>query len=136
MSYDPCLIRTRFAEVFLSTAILLIVGAPLYARDCSLSEEFQIKRAQNLAGFLQDPVGAALPGVELQLLSRKTVIKRLKTTNEGAYNFGLIPAGKYRIRVRYSGGAFCAPKMRCTEAAGCALESKVAIGSKGAVTVQ
>jgi hypothetical protein len=121
---------------FLSAVILLNLGNCLNARDCSLSKEFEIKKAQEFAGVLQDETGAPLPGIELRLLSGKHVIQRLTTTNQGTYDFGQIAPGKYRFRVRYAGGAFCAPKVQCTEEKGCVIESRVAVSSNDAVLVQ
>jgi hypothetical protein len=123
-------------KVFLlAWAVIFTFGSIANARDCSLSKEFQIKKAQALAGVLLDPSGAVLSGIELQLLSGNRVVHHVATTNEGAYDFGSIAPGQYRIRVASRGGALCAPKVRCMEKGGCVIEPRVAISSKGAVRV-
>jgi hypothetical protein len=122
-------------RVFLAWAVIFSFSSVANARDCSLSKEFQIKKTQALAGVLQDPNGAVLSGIELQLLSGKRVVKHRATTNEGTFDFGSTAPGTYRIRVASRAGALCAPKVRCTEKEGCVIESKVAISSKGTVMV-
>jgi hypothetical protein len=119
----------------LAWAVIFSFSSVADARDCSISKEFQIKKAQALAGVLQDPSGAVLPGIDLQLLSGNRVVHHVTTTNEGAYDFGSIAPGKYRIRVASRGGTLCALKIRCTEKEGCVIESRLTISSKWAVKV-
>ena len=97
-------------------AVLLSVAAvSAQASDCSLSKEFRIDKAQAVTGVLEDPQGAALGGFELRLLSGKKTIRHLKTTVEGKYDFGEIPAGHYRIQVRHGDNLFCMPKVICSQ---------------------
>ncbi len=114
--------------------ILLGLTVSALARDCSVSREFQLKRPQLLAGVLEDPSGATLPGIELELLSGKKVVQHLRTNNQGAYDFGEVAAGKYRIHVQHGGGVFCAPKVRC-ETEGCSLKPRLTVNQKNVVTV-
>jgi hypothetical protein len=90
------------------------------ARDCSVSKEFRLRHPQALAGVFEDPAGAVMSGVELELLSGKNFIRRLRTDNQGKYDFGRIPSGKYRVHVQSGGNALCAPKVKCG-AEGCTL---------------
>jgi Carboxypeptidase regulatory-like domain len=104
------------------------------ARDCSVSKEFQLRHPQVLAGVLEDPTGAVLPGIELELRAGKKVVRHLRTDNLGRYDFGEVAAGKYRIRVHYGDNALCAPKVRCGTDK-CNLEPRVAVNPKGMVMV-
>jgi hypothetical protein len=74
----------------LAWAVSFSLSSVAGARDCSLSKEFQIKKPQALVGVLQDPSGAVLAGIDLQLLSGNRVVHHVATTNEGAYDFGSI----------------------------------------------
>ena len=116
-------------------ALLMQTVNPAMAKDCSLSREFQIKKAQILRGILQDPGGAIMPGIELELLSAKRVVRHLSTDNQGAYDFGEIAPGRYRIHVVSREGVLCAPKVRCGKD-GCIVDSKISISSKAAILIQ
>jgi len=63
--------RYQMKANFVLTVVLLemIFVAGVSAVDCSVSKEFHIKHPQVLAGVLQDPNSATLPGIGLQLLS-------------------------------------------------------------------
>ncbi|SRR6266571_5433988 len=104
-------------------------------KDCSLSREFQIKKAQILKGILQDPAGALMPQIELELLSARKVVRHLITNNQGAYDFGEIPTGRYRIHIVSRDGVLCAPKVRCGRN-GCAVDSKISISPKAVILIQ
>jgi hypothetical protein len=114
--------------------MLAVVTGVAQARDCSVSKEFQIRHPQVLAGVLEDPVGAVLSGIELELRSGKKVVRHLRTDNLGRYDFGEVTPGKYRIRVHYGDNALCAPKVRCGTDK-CNLEPRVAVNPKGMVMV-
>ncbi len=105
------------------------------AKDCSLSQEFQIKKAQILKGTLQDPSGALMPQIELELLSTKKVVRHLVTNNQGAYDFGEIPTGSYRIHIASKDGVLCAPRVRCGKK-GCAIDSKISFSSRTVILFQ
>jgi Carboxypeptidase regulatory-like domain len=94
-------------------ATMLFASVLTQARDCSTSKHFRLPKPQVLAGALEDEAGAVLSGVEIELLSARTVIKKLRTDNDGHYDFGRIEVGTYRLRVEYSGKAFCAPEPWC-----------------------
>jgi hypothetical protein len=114
--------------------MLVAMTVAAEARDCSVSKEFQVRHPQVLAGVLQDPLGAALSGIELELLSGGNVLRHLRTDNQGRYDLGGVPAGKYRIHVQYGGSVLCAPKIHC-ETDGCSLNPKLTINPKSMVKV-
>ena len=78
-----------------------------------MSKQFELTQPQVLSGFFEDPAGATLPGIGVELLSGKRLVQSLRTNNQGAYDFGQIPPGKYRIRIRHGGDGLCAPKIQC-----------------------
>jgi hypothetical protein len=92
--------------------LLTTAAAASQGIDCSISTEFQLPKSQVLSGVLQDPSGAPLGGHKMELLKWKKSIRRVRTGKTGAYDFGEIPPGKYRIRLRHAGG-FCAPYVEC-----------------------
>jgi len=102
--------------------------------DCTVSKEFRLKHAQVLAGSLQDPMGTALPGIGLELISGSKVIRNLRTNSEGAYDFGEVPSGRYRLRIHYGDDTFCAPRVRC-EKSGCGFDPRVRLNPKNSITV-
>jgi hypothetical protein len=81
-----------------------------------------------------DTSRATLPGIRIQLLSGKKVIHDIRTNNSGAYDFGEVPAGSYRIRVQYGDHAFCAPRIQCNSKE-CQIQPELAINPKNTVTV-
>src|SRR6266700_5083359 len=62
-------------------------------------------------GALKDPSGAVISGLQIELLAGKKVFRKLRTSNQGTFDFEEIPSGRYRIRVRHRG--FCAPEVEC-----------------------
>lgn len=100
-----------------------------WAKDCTLSNEFRLARPQVLAGVLEDPVLAPLPGIRLDLLDGGKIRATTVTNNRGEYSFGEVLAGRYRIRIRYSGDPFCAPKVKCIET-NCSINSDVKLNPK------
>lgn len=70
-----------------------ILATASWARDCAVSKEFSLDRSQVLAGVLEDPAGARLPGVELKLLTGKELVKQVRTSQDGEYSFGDIAQG-------------------------------------------
>jgi hypothetical protein len=114
--------------------MFMVVTAAAQARDCSVSKEFQLSHPQFLAGVLEDPVGAVLPGIELELLSARKTVRHFRTDNQGRYDFGEVPAGKYKIHLQNSGGALCAPKIQCG-AEGCRLKPRLTLNPKSMTTV-
>jgi hypothetical protein len=109
-------------------ALSLFVGSAS-AKDCTLSNEFQINRSQVLAGVLEDPIPLPLPRFKLELLAGRNIQGTAVTSNNGEYSFGEVPAGHYRIRLRRSGDPFCAPKVECNEA-GCSIRRQVKLNPK------
>jgi len=119
----------------LTVILQIIVAIPLFGTDCSVSKPFHLSSAQALAGVLQDPNHIPLPGIQVELLSGTKVIQRLRTNNQGKYDFGKVHAGEYRIHVEYSGGAFCAPRVNCTRQQ-CIVDPVLKLNPKGTVKVQ
>jgi hypothetical protein len=119
-----------------AATLLGIIALPqAEARDCTVSKEFHLKQTQVLAGVLQDPDGTALSGMEMELLSGATVVNHLVTNSVGAYDFGQVSRGKYRIHVTSAGGdRFCVPKAECGQR-GCVLQPRLSINLKNAVLV-
>jgi hypothetical protein len=115
--------------------LLVLLMAAANAGDCSTSKEFTLNHRQKLSGVLVDPGGADLPGVKVQLLSNKKVAQVFTTNNQGAYDFGEVPAGKYRIRIQYSDRALCAPQIECNSEH-CQILPKLRINPKQTVTVR
>ena len=114
--------------------MLVVVTVAAQARDCSISKVFQLRHAQVLAGALEDPAGAVLSGIELELLSEGKLVRHLRTDNDGRYDFGEVPAGKYRIHIRYGENALCAPKIQCGTN-GCSPNPKLTPNPKNMVRV-
>src|SRR5215467_9479144 len=94
---------------------VLIVATPLgaYARNCEVSREFELKKAQPVAGAFEDPSGAVLSGIDVELLSGRKTVRKLRTDNLGKYDLGEVPTGRYRIRIGSDNHFFCAPKVVC-----------------------
>ncbi len=129
------MVRIRAFNIPLLWATLLLATTLCaHGGDCSTSKPFHLKKPQALSGILQDPVGAVLPQVELELLSGKSVFRHLRTDNFGKYDFGEVPAGEYRIYVQVGSNALCAPKVRCRREE-CTVEQRLKVNSKDTVTV-
>jgi hypothetical protein len=108
--------------------------ASAQAKDCSVSKEFQVTHSQALAGVLEDPAGATLSGIEIELLSGGKIVRRVRTNNQGTYDFNEVPAGKYNIHVLTGGDVLCAPKIECGKT-GCHLNPKLTLNPKNMVQV-
>jgi hypothetical protein len=119
------------------TAAIVLVGLVVgsaWAKDCTVSREFELKHSQTLAGVLEDPIPAALPGFELDLLAGHKIVASAVTDNRGKYSFGEVAAGRYRIHIRHGGDPFCAPTVKCDGAA-CSVQHQVKLNPKMTVTV-
>src|SRR6266480_1751694 len=113
--------RLDFGSQCTWLGLLLAIAGSAQAKDCSVSRRFQVMQPQALSGVLKDPNGAVLPGIQIELLAGKKVVRQLRTSTAGTYDFEEIPSGKYRIRVQYGGGFFCAPDVEC-RMGGCSLK--------------
>jgi Carboxypeptidase regulatory-like domain len=113
-----------------------ILGSELWAKDCKLSKEFSFNQSQILGGVLDDPSGAQLSGIDLQLLADKKVAKQTTTGADGTYSFGDMAPGHYRIRISDAGAGqfFCAPKVNCSVTS-CSIEPRVQLDQKKFTTV-
>jgi len=114
---------------------LVMMTVSVEARDCSKSKPFQLGKPQVLSGILQDPSRAVLPGIEVQLLSGNQIVRHVRTSNLGAYDFGETPSGTYRIRVDSPAKAFCAPEVRCV-AGECSVDSTLRPNPRNMVMVE
>lgn len=117
--------------------LCLLVGISFLAasaKNCAYSKEFQLSNKQALFGVLKDPTSATLPGVRLELLSKKQIMGTVVTGVNGNYSFGEVPAGRYRIRIQYGGDTFCAPKVKC-DSVGCSISDEVKLNPKNMVEV-
>jgi hypothetical protein len=57
-----------------------------------------------IGGSINDPTGAAMPGVTVTVASRETGLQRTaKTDNEGRYNFPQLRPGNYSVKVQAEG---------------------------------
>lgn len=107
-------------KAILCVGIILLSGIA-DAKDCTVSREFRLKQPQELAGVLKDPNDVVLPGIRLELLSRGKIVKDLRTTSEGTYDFGVVQPGTYRIHIVRGDDPFCAPAVECG-AHGCSIK--------------
>jgi hypothetical protein len=106
------------------------------ARDCSTSKPFHLSKTQRLSGTFLDHSGAVIPGIEVHLLSGKKVVQRVRTDNQGTWDFGEVLSGDYRMRVQYSPkDAFCAPDIRCP-ARECTISSVLEPNPKNMVHIE
>ena len=122
-----------FSKRVFATIVLIVFGLanPGDARDCKLSKKFELKKHQRLAGTLKDSLDAPLAGFQLDLLKNGQIALAQTTDNDGAYDFGDVPTGKYRIRLR-RGLGFCAPSVKCT-ADGCKINPVLKLGPQTTV---
>jgi len=116
-------------------SVLVSLAVTVSAKDCSTSKGFTLQQSQQLSGVFVDTSHATLPGIRIQLLSGKKVIHDIRTNNQGAYDFGEVPAGSYKIRVLYGDHTFCAPLIQCNSKE-CQIEPELAINPKNTVTVR
>jgi SdrD B-like domain len=110
-------------------ATVITVAQIAAAKDCTVSKEFQLKHAQVLGGVLKDPGDVTVPGVKLKLISGAKTVHEVRADDHGAYDFGEVPAGKYRIRVQSTRNGFCAPNVKC-ESQGCTIEPMLTLNPK------
>jgi len=103
---------TRIKCTGLCLLLLITVFVEAKERDCSVSRTFKIAQPQVLSGVLRDESGAVLNRLEMELLVGKKVFRKLRTGEEGTYDFGEIPSGIYKLRVQPARG-FCAPDVEC-----------------------
>ncbi|MFZ0307829.1 MAG: carboxypeptidase-like regulatory domain-containing protein [Candidatus Sulfotelmatobacter sp.] len=125
---------TMLKGALIASTLMMTVFAD--ARDCSTSKPFHLPKTQKLSGTFRDPGGAVVPGIEVHLLSGKNVVRRVRTDISGAYDFGEVPSGTYKIRVKYAPkDAFCAPEIRCVGEQ-CTIDSTLKPNPKNMVYVE
>lgn len=81
---------------------------------------------------MKDAAGATLGGYKVELLTGRKVRQRVTTTNDGSFSLGPLVPGEYRLRIRYSGDPFCAPKVTCNSA-GCSIQSELKLNPNNTV---
>lgn len=104
-------------------------------KDCTFPREFVVKRAQVFTGEIRDPNGVTLPGIDLELRSGASVMKDLKTSVSGRFDFGLVPPGMYRLHIRSAGDPLCAPEVQCGRS-GCRVVAKLGRNPATSVTIK
>ena len=109
MSTEPTAQQARFA-VPESCQLNLRIGKPLRLLAVSLMMATLPCYAQNaisngsLAGAIQDPSGAVLPGVRVVLVHESTGIRSVATSKtRGIYSFPELPIGTYQAEVSRAG---------------------------------
>ena len=121
-------------SALIASTLLMAIFAQ--GRDCSTSKPFHVSKTQKLSGTFRDPSGAVIPGIEVHLLSGNNVVQHVRTDNLGAYDFGEVPSGTYKIRVQYAPkDAFCAPEILCA-AEQCTINSTLKPNPKNMVYVE
>lgn len=114
---------------------LLTAATPVTGGNCSISKRFHVQHPQLLSGELRDPNGVVLPGIGVQLLSGAKVMRYAMTNNQGGYDLGVVPAGKYRIHIQYGDDAFCAPMVQCGNNR-CRIGTKLQLNPKNSTVVR
>ncbi len=95
------------------TVLLLVLAAALaFAATGPVSKRFRVRAPQQLAGVLEDRAGAPIARLGLELLQAGKVVADAVTDAHGAYDFGVIQPGEYRIRLAQDYG-WCAPVVKC-----------------------
>jgi len=97
-------------KVLALCAILLLTSRAV-AADCSTSKPFTTDGTQRFESVLKDPAGLPIPGLGLELLKGGSAVREFRADNDGKFDLGPLPAGKYRLRVVSQ--PFCAPKIYC-----------------------
>ncbi len=105
------------------TAVFLLVTVSQAANETA-SKVFRVRAPQRLNGVLQDRQGARIAKLGLQLVRGDTLIKEVTTSDVGEYDFGLIEAGEYRLRLTMADGPWCAPVVKCRRGS-CAVRPRV-----------
>ncbi len=86
--------RFRFSA-FSSLAVTLIAANAPFARA---------QQTTGLSGTVEDPTQARIPAATVRLLNMEThQLRTTETDSEGRYQFALVPAGRFEIRVGKDG---------------------------------
>jgi hypothetical protein len=87
--------RNRSVLVFFALALLCLSAASLFA---------QVNSSAALRGTVTDKSKAVIPNADVKILNKETGLERATTTGqEGLYQFDLLPAGHYEIRISMKG---------------------------------
>ena len=95
----------------LALCAALLAGNSFLAADCGTSKQFGLDGSQRISGILKDPSGSPIPGLVVELLNGKTVVRQFRTDNNGKLDLAQLPSGKYRLRIISQ--PLCAPKIDC-----------------------
>ena len=107
-------------------AILLLLSTIAVAQDHRDSKKFRVQIKQSLKGILTDSQPARISGLKLQLRRGKQIVIEITTNDEGAYDFGEIEPGEYRIRI-VNQLYWCAPRVKCVPGGLCQVETVVRV---------
>jgi len=116
----------------LALCTVLLSASLASAADYGTSKQFALDGSQRLAGVLVDPSGSAIPGLLLEVLNGKTVVRQFRTDNEGKFSLEELPSAKYRLRVISQ--PFCAPKIECRTHL-CTVDGMLAINENRAKSI-
>src|SRR5882762_7761142 len=87
--------RNRSVLVFFALALLCLSATSLFA---------QVNSSAALRGTVTDKSKAVIPNADVKILNKETGLERATTTGqEGLYQFDLLPAGHYEIRISMKG---------------------------------
>src|SRR6185437_16543599 len=87
-----------------STAVFLLLAVALSVSLASLPVLAQSASSGTLAGIVNDPSGAVIPGATVTLINEATSTTYNTTTNaSGRYIFTNVPPGTYDMSVKASG---------------------------------
>jgi hypothetical protein len=87
--------RNRSVFVFFALALLCLSAASLFG---------QVNSSAALRGTVTDKTKAVIPNADVKILNKETGLERATATGqEGLYQFDLLPAGHYEIRISMKG---------------------------------
>jgi len=87
--------RNRSVLAFFALALLCLSAASLFA---------QVNSSAALRGTVTDKSKAVIPNADVKILNKEIGLERATTTGqEGLYQFDLLPAGHYEIRISMKG---------------------------------
>lgn len=59
-----------------------------------------VAESSNIHGTVTDPLGAVVPGAQVQLFSEAKLVGSTTTDSEGKYRFSPLPSGRYRVKTQ------------------------------------
>ena len=125
--------RTFLATLCLTICIFAMTS--IAGAGCSTSKKFKLTHHQQLSGVFEDPAGAELSGLRVELVRSGSTVRTVTTDHVGRYDFGDTPAGGYRLRVIHGDEDFCAPKIHCRKE-GCKIDTQLRVNAKHVIVVE